>query len=131
MRDLDATLRSPAFFDRDVLLAAGVIADDGDWRAWTTHGWLPFIIKATDAQAVALFGLVQVDLKPEQRATEPYGLLCQADALLHDRADEHGEWAHALVHQAAAHLSAEPEILAQAAAETPKMLAALATGTAP
>ena len=80
MPDIATTIASPAFrawhnalripngLDRDVLIAAGVIADDADWRAWHADGWLAFIITATDAQAVALFELVQARLRPEQRA---------------------------------------------------------------
>lgn len=55
-------LRAPRFLDRDVLLAAGVIADDDDWRRWCDIGWLEYVLTASDAAAVALFGLVQGDL---------------------------------------------------------------------
>ncbi len=57
-------IKAPSFFDRDVLLAAGVIADDADWQLWQAHGWYAFMMRAvvTDAQQVALFWLVQADL---------------------------------------------------------------------
>ena len=77
------------------------------------------------------FVLVQGRLTERLRAANNVNaLLLQADLALHDRTDEHGEWAHDLVHLAAAHLSAEPEIRVQAALETPKMLATIAAGKA-
>lgn len=115
----------------DLVQADILAADDHD-------GWLFFrdyTFRAyralDDAREKRCFALVQGRLTERLRAANNvHVLLLQADLALHDRTDEHGEWAHDLVHLAAAHLSAEPEIRVQAALETPKMLAAIAAGKA-
>lgn len=65
-------LRVPNGIDRDELLAAGVILDEDDWQLWTAKGWFAFVTRAaiTDAQELALFGLVQERLARQPRLVE-------------------------------------------------------------
>ena len=95
MRDVDATIRSPAFrawhnalripsgIDHDELLAAGVIADNEDWQLWTAHGWFAFMMRdsVTDAQQVALFGIVQAGLKRSAHTARDLSSLTYGDVL--------------------------------------------------
>ncbi len=114
--------------DRDVLVTASVLEeqDTDGWVFFREHPFRAYRRLDDDRQA-RCFALVQERLPAQLRAPappSPNDLLCQADAALHERQDEHGQWAHALVHQAAAHLSPNPEIRAQVEHETPRMLAA-------
>ena len=118
--------------DRDVLVAAGVLdAHDEDGWAWFRGHPFRAYRGLDDERQKLCFALVQLRLAADLRSASqptPYALLSQADAALHDRDDEHGQWAHALVHQAASHLSPDAEIRAQVAVETPRMLAAVGDG---
>ena len=119
--------------DQAELVRADILAadDHNGWFFFRDHPFSAYRL-LDDAREERCFALVQGRLTERLRAAgNVNALLLQADLALHDRTDEHGEWAHDLVHLAAAHLSDDPDIRVQAALETPKILAAIAAGKAP